>query len=607
MLVTGATGFVGQRLVRALLDAGYRVRATGRNQAIGASLSALGAEFVPAELTDAQACTAVVAGVDLVVHTAARTQPWGRAADFKAANLTVTSNVLEAAAAHAVTRVVHFSSPSVQSRTRDQLNLREGDVPSGRFLSPYASSKWAAEQLAADYSSQGFDIVVLRPKAIYGPGDTTIMPHVLEALRTQRVARLGKGNVLTNFVHVDDVVAATLLSLEAPVAGRTFTIAHPEPIDVWEALDGLSDRVGYRRVRRRLPRQVVLALAEALERAWALLAAGREPPVTRYAVSLLAYSQTYDTSAAIDGLGFRARVPFAQGLDEVAGELTQAARIPMPSTPVAMRMLNTGWVRARGWLVGEGQASVRLPVLCGLVEHPTRGWGLIDTGYSPRFLSATSRFPYSLYRRFTPATIRPEDSVAAQLRSAGIGADDIRWIVLTHLDPDHSAGVADFPDATVYVAHDALAATSRARGVSGLVRHRQLPGMLPDDFPSRSQAVHLDKTRWGPFQQSADLFGDESLILVDLPGHVPGHVGIVLADKCRGIVLWCGDSYWTRGALESTQRGRAHLWLAHHRHVQEGTYGLLRRVRAADPDLVMVASHDPQSVADFELQAGDMD
>ena len=120
-LVTGATGFVGGHLVRALLAEGRYVRATGRNLEAGLALSALGAEFRPVDLTDRPGMLEVCRGADTVVHSGALSSAWGRYREFYTTNVSGTRNVVDGCLLHGIKRLVHISSPSVLSRHEPQL------------------------------------------------------------------------------------------------------------------------------------------------------------------------------------------------------------------------------------------------------------------------------------------------------------------------------------------------------------------------------------------------------------------------------------------------------------------------------------------------------
>jgi nucleoside-diphosphate-sugar epimerase len=319
VLVTGATGFVGRPLVRALLARGDRVRALGRNDAVCAELAAAGADVVRADLRDAAAVEGACQGVDAVCHVGALSAPWGRAADFQAVNVGGTAHVLAGCRRHRVRRCVYVSSPSVAFDGRDQVEATE-TVPYPRhFLSVYSLTKKRGEDLMRRAAGAGLEAVILRPKAIFGPGDAALLPRLLAAARRGRLPQIGDGRNLVDLTYVDNVVDALIRSLDTPKTGGTYTITNGEHVPLWDLVrtvlrhQGLSDRL------RALPYRLVWALALAMEARATLF--GGEPLLTRYTTAILARTQTYNIEAARRDLGYVPRVSVAEGVERTLAAL----------------------------------------------------------------------------------------------------------------------------------------------------------------------------------------------------------------------------------------------------------------------------------------------
>ena len=270
ILVTGATGFVGGHLVRTLISRGdIAVRATGRDLPAGLALSRLGADFRPVDLTDRAAMVAACKDAAAVVHLGALSSAWGRYEDFHATNVEGTANVIEGCRRHGVERLVHVSSPSVMSRSRHQRGLRESDPLPESFVSAYSETKKLGEDLVREAGAKGLDAVILRPKAIFGPGDRTIFPRLIEAAAKGRLSVIGDGKTVTNLTHVEDVVQAICLALDAPAAGgKTYLITGGEDVPIWEAIGIVLGALGYPTPTRRVSVDKAMALAAAMERAW---------------------------------------------------------------------------------------------------------------------------------------------------------------------------------------------------------------------------------------------------------------------------------------------------------------------------------------------------
>lgn len=218
--------------------------------------------------------------------------------------------------------------------------------------------------------------------------------------------------------------------------------------------------------------------------------------------------------------------------------------------------------------------SARCPALVLLVEHPTEGVVLVDTGYAPRFGDATRAWPERAYALTTPMTLPRDQELSAQLASRGIAAHDVRHVVLTHLHADHVAGVRDFPQATLHATQSAVDSfytfgTSFAGRIRA-TRSGMLRTLLPDDFRAR---VHLLNSRAMPTREvpsifaplqgdtpgearprcAYDVFGDGAILAMDLPGHAPGMVGIALPTLARPLFL-VADAVWSVGTLEPGAR-----------------------------------------------------
>jgi glyoxylase-like metal-dependent hydrolase (beta-lactamase superfamily II) len=193
--------------------------------------------------------------------------------------------------------------------------------------------------------------------------------------------------------------------------------------------------------------------------------------------------------------------------------------------------------------------SMEFPATLAVIRHPEHGVVLYDTGYSQRFLDATRPFPERLYRWVTPVTIPPGATAAEQLRARGVDPEDVRRIVVSHFHADHVGGLADFPRARYVFLESSWAAVRDLRGV-GALRRGFLPGLLPADFDARGLPVDTRHPRplppeLAPFTHGYDLFGDGSLLAVELAGHAAGQMGLVLRRPDGGLWFLVADACWT--------------------------------------------------------------
>jgi 2-alkyl-3-oxoalkanoate reductase len=321
ILVTGGTGFVGRRLAAALIARGERVRLMGRDFTGAGDLLAAGAIPIRADLRDRAAVVAACEGVAAVYHVGALSAPWGRRADFFATNVGGTEAVVAGCRAHGVGRLIYVSSPSVTFAGRDVREQREDAPRPRRFASVYSLTKALGEDRVNAAARGGLATVILRPKAIFGPGDGALLPRLIAAARRGRLMRIGDGRNRVDLTYVDNVVHALLLALAAPAAvGGTYTITNGEHPLLWAVIGGVLAGLGLSRRLRAVPLPAALVAATIMEARSALT--GREPLLTRYSAAILARTQTYDIAAARRDLGYAPVVPLNDAIARTLAALT---------------------------------------------------------------------------------------------------------------------------------------------------------------------------------------------------------------------------------------------------------------------------------------------
>lgn len=314
--ITGATGFLGGALCRRLLAEGQPVIGLGRDAGKLAALRALGVTGVQADLS--QGAPELKGEIKAVVHCAALSSAWGRQEEFRAANVAGTAAALELAKASGAARFVHISTPSLYFRFRDQVRVREdADLP--RPVNAYAATKRAAEALVR--SAHALDSIILRPRGLYGAGDTALLPRLLRAAREGPLPLIRNGVAETDLTHVDDVVEAVLAALKAPtgLTQRVFNISGGEPLPVQRIAEAAGKHAGITVRWRNIPAPVIFAAARALEAAAHLRPGKPEPRITAYGAGLFAFTQTLDLTAAQTHLGWNPRISFQEGLARTFG------------------------------------------------------------------------------------------------------------------------------------------------------------------------------------------------------------------------------------------------------------------------------------------------
>lgn len=282
LAVTGAAGFVGGAVVAAARARGWTVHPLTRREW----------DVTTGPLPDPPC-------VDAVVHRAAVVTDAPAAAPVWAANLHGTRHV---AASFPAARLVHVSTASVYDPRRPTVLAREDAAPVARYDTPYAASKAAAERLLAGRP----DTVVLRPHAVYGPGDPTLLPRVLGGVRGRTLVVPGHAGVRHTLTGVDVLADAALRACAAPPG--VYNVGDAAPVALGDALAALVAARGLDVRVRFLPVPAALALTA--------LPAVRRRGLTRYAVGHLGLERTLDLTAARAGLGL---APPPTSFDGAAG------------------------------------------------------------------------------------------------------------------------------------------------------------------------------------------------------------------------------------------------------------------------------------------------
>ena len=315
VLVTGATGFLGKYVIEELAEHGYQVRAFGRNSKVGRSLENSSVSFFKGDLTKADDVLEACKGMDLVVHAGALSTIWGAWEDFYHANVLGTKYVLEACRQTGIQRLVYVSSPSIYAAPKDQLAIKESDAPEENNLNNYIRSKLASEKLFKDYPD--VPSIILRPRGLFGIGDTSILPRVINLSQKIGVPLIGDGRQLMDMTCVENVALAIRLAIEAPEAkGEVYNITNGEPRAfrdlLEESLTGLDYSIKYRKI----PASLLSGIASSLEFIYKTLNLKGEPPLTRYTYYLLRYSQTLDISKAERELGYHPKISISEGIEQ---------------------------------------------------------------------------------------------------------------------------------------------------------------------------------------------------------------------------------------------------------------------------------------------------
>ena len=320
VFVTGGSGFIGGRLIERLVAGGDSVRALARSQASADAVAARGAEPVRGDLGDPAALRAAATGCELAFHAAAEVAQWGPRERFVAVNVDGTRNVIDACRAAGVRRLVHVSTEALLLAGQPLVNADETAPLRPDSPSPYSATKAIAEQLVVEANDGALETVVVRPRFVWGVGDTTLLPGIVEGARSRRLRWVGGGHHLTSTTHVDNVVEGLLLGARNGRPGGVYFVTDGEPVEFRAFVSELIRSQGVEPPAKEMPTWLALALARACELAWRLLPLPGEPPLTRFVVWALSQECTIDITRAREQLGYRPLRSRDEGLAELRRE-----------------------------------------------------------------------------------------------------------------------------------------------------------------------------------------------------------------------------------------------------------------------------------------------
>jgi nucleoside-diphosphate-sugar epimerase len=307
--VTGGSGFIGGALIERLRREGWDVRALARSERAAERVRELGAEPVMGDLDDLN-----VEDCEVAFHAAAKVEDFGDPADFERVNVQGTRNVVAACRAGGVRRLVHVGTEAALMAGQPLVNVDESAPlrPDSPVL--YSSSKAKAEEIVR---GADFETVVVRPRFVWGRGDTTLLPQMVEMVRAGRFRWVGGGRQLTATTHIDNTVEGLWLAATKAPAGGVYFVTDGEPtvfrdfITEWVGTQGVSIP------DKSVPPSVAKAAAASAERIWRLLKRPGSPPLTRFAVWVSSQECTIDISRAQRELGYAPVTTREDGLREL--------------------------------------------------------------------------------------------------------------------------------------------------------------------------------------------------------------------------------------------------------------------------------------------------
>lgn len=326
VLVTGATGFLGGRVARALVEAGHTVRGLLREPA-RRPLTLEGVEIRAGDVTDAESFRRAAGGCEAIVHAAAWVRNWSKdRAVFDRVNVGGFRHALEAARS-AGAKLVYTSSFVALGPTDGAVLDEESPRMPGKAHNDYERTKWEADRLAREAARSEVPVVRLYPGVVFGPGELTAGNHVVQSLLQHAAGKLpgllGRGDRRLCFAYVDDVAKGFVTALERAAPGAAYVLGG-ENRTLVEMFEAFGRRTGIAPPTRRIPYAVAAAVGWVQRKRadWF----GIEPELTDEVVGIYRHEWAYSSARAERELGYRI-TPFEEALAKTVAWLEETGTL----------------------------------------------------------------------------------------------------------------------------------------------------------------------------------------------------------------------------------------------------------------------------------------
>eukprot|EP00040_Diaphanoeca_grandis_P003316 m.24612 g.24612 ORF g.24612 m.24612 type:complete len:383 (+) comp14677_c0_seq1:218-1366(+) len=328
VFLTGGSGYLGRNIIRHYVAKGVPVHALARSVAAKQVVESLGAIGFLGDLSELGAMQIAARGCDVVIHSAAYVKMWGDLDTARAVTVEGTRNVIIAAASEGVRRVIHVGTEAgcVTSSGAPLVNLAESTpLPDVAFAGVYSTTKNEAEKAALQTGIEhGVDVVVVRPRLIWGRDDTVFLPKLVEAANTGVLAWFDGGEYKQSTVHVVNVVEGIEKAIARGTAGASYFITDGDPVVFKDFASSLLRSVSVEPPTKSVPFWLMWYAGIVVEGVCSVV--GCEPPITRQALVLIGQEITVSDAKARTEIGYVGHMSIEAGVAEMRVEF-QGAKI----------------------------------------------------------------------------------------------------------------------------------------------------------------------------------------------------------------------------------------------------------------------------------------
>ena len=320
--ITGATGFIGGRLLKRLLSDGHEVKCLVRSRQKGKFLERLGAEVYIGDLSNLESLEDFPQDCEYIYHIAALVSEWGKKYDFYKSNVQATRVLLEASKKRRVKRFIFMSSSTVVWNSsfwkmHNLENINELYPCPEKYSDSYNESKSHAERLVLSFHrSSELETVVIRPSNVWGAGDMVILPRIVDAAKKSFLIPMGSGKNIITPCHVDNLVESLILvAKNSNVVGKIYFINDGQRIEYYNFLKDQLNAVDINwKPKFKIPYKIGYLIALFLEIIYKIIGSKTPPVLTRFAVAALSGTRTYSISRAKRDFGYETVISYSEGM-----------------------------------------------------------------------------------------------------------------------------------------------------------------------------------------------------------------------------------------------------------------------------------------------------
>ena len=312
IFITGASGFIGGAIAAELCKK-HSIRAMSRSERSDARLKELGVEPVRCSLGDVP--VDALKNADIIIHCAAFVGPWGSKQDFWQGNVEGTDQILQAAKQAGVKRFIHIGTEAAFFAGKDMVQIDESYPypPKNPYL--YGSTKQEAEKRVLAANEPGFETIVLRPRLVWGPGDTSVLPVMKRMVEEGKFMWVNHGRAKTSTTCIPNLVHAVELALTSGQPGQAYFITDGEDHTFKDFLTKMLGTQNVDLPSKSVPGFLASGLARIVEGTWRIFGIKSEPPLMRFPTDLMARECTIKIDRARRELGYAPVISVQQGLD----------------------------------------------------------------------------------------------------------------------------------------------------------------------------------------------------------------------------------------------------------------------------------------------------